>query len=112
MTLSSTTNNTLKILHHNVQPLSNKVDEMEVMLSGNLSDVAAMCFTEHWLKEDNIKNTKLENFYLASYFCRTIHNSGGSCIYVRKGIRYKCLSHMIDISKEKERNFGSRTTRL
>ena len=50
-----------------------------------------LCFSEHWLSNDEINKTQIDEFYLAGSFCRKSYTGikahGGTCIYVRNGIK-------------------------
>ena len=61
-----------------------------------------LCFTEHWVKEDYLNLNQIDQNKLVSYFSRTKYDHGGSCIYVKKGIRTKELNCLKGISVEKE----------
>lgn len=50
-----------------------------------------LCFTEHFLKQDEICILNLESFNLASSFCRKTYKNGGTCIYVKDYIEYEEL---------------------
>jgi hypothetical protein len=79
----------LSILHQNIQSIENKQIEVDLALKLDLKDIDVLCFTEHWLKEDCLKLIHIDEYELVSYFSRTQHNHGGSCIYVREKHLYK-----------------------
>jgi len=45
----------LLVLHQNIQSVGNKQIENYLLLKSNLKNIDALCFTEHWLKEDYLK---------------------------------------------------------
>jgi hypothetical protein len=57
------------ILHQNVQSLNNKLLVLAVLLESDLKKVDILCFTEHWLKEEQIKLSNIDQFKLMSNFC-------------------------------------------
>jgi hypothetical protein len=42
----------LSVLHQNIQSISNKQIEIDLVLKSSLKNIDVLCFTEHWLKED------------------------------------------------------------
>jgi hypothetical protein len=73
----------IRLLHHNVQSLNNKLLDIAVMLTvGNLN-VNILCFTEHWLLEAQMKVINIDSFRLVSNFSRDQSASGGLCIFIR-----------------------------
>jgi hypothetical protein len=82
----------ISILHHNVQNLSKKVLELAILLQSDLKDVDIFCFTEHRLKEDQLRLTNINHFKLESNFSRISNGHGGSCIYVTKYLQIKKLA--------------------
>jgi hypothetical protein len=67
----------LTILHQNICSLKNKITELEVLLNTELKDVDILCFTEHWLNDQNIHCVNIGGFKLISSFCRGRSNHGG-----------------------------------
>jgi hypothetical protein len=100
----------LSILHQNIQSIGNKLTEIDLVLKSDLKDIDVLCFTEHWLKEDDLKLIHIDQYELASYFSRKQHNRVGSCIYVGKNIRTQNLNCFQNISAEKD--FGVSATEL
>ena len=43
-----------------------------------------VCFTQHWLKEEQIKLSDIDHFKLVCNFSKISTEHEGSCIYVRK----------------------------
>jgi exonuclease III len=95
-----TTKPKLFILSQNIQSIGNKQIEVDLALKSNLKNIDVLCFTEHWLKEDYLKLIHIDQYELVSYFSRTQHNHGGSCIYVGKNICTNNLNCFQDISAE------------
>ena len=48
-----------------------------------------ICFTEHHLKESEIRKFSLEGYVLASGFCRKASLGGGACILIHKSLEYQ-----------------------
>ena len=46
----------LKILHHIVQSLNNKLLEISISLTFDDISVDVLCFTEHWLRENQLNS--------------------------------------------------------
>jgi hypothetical protein len=79
--------NFLKVLHHNVQSLQNKLYELSVLLAYKDMSMDILCFTEHWMSIDQIHSISLEHYQLASNFSRSSRKGSGSCIFVINEIR-------------------------
>jgi len=59
-------------------------------------------FTEHWLKEGQIKLSDIDHFKLVSNFSKISSEHEGSCIYVRKYLQTTGENYFQGISKEKD----------
>ena len=95
-------NSNLSVLHQNIQSISNKQIEMDLVLKSSLKNIDVLCFTEHWVKEYHLKLIHIDQYKLVSYFSRKNYNHGVSCIYVKKSIFTKDLNCFQDISVEKD----------
>ena len=91
----------LRILHHNVQSLCNKKNEITMMLSADGMHINILCLTEHWLCEDQLKVVHYDHFNLMSKYCRTYSSLGGSCIYVNNTIQSKEVSQFNNLRRDK-----------
>jgi hypothetical protein len=91
----------LEIMYHNVQSLINKHVELTVPLNTSLQSVDVLCFTEHWLSEDQINMLEIHNFKFISKFCRKEFKNGGSCIFGRKELSAKEVTSFQDLCCEK-----------
>lgn len=47
-----------------MQSINNKLAELDLLLNSNLKHIDVLCFTEHWLKEDYLKVTKIDQYKL------------------------------------------------
>ena len=92
----------LSVLHHNVQSLSNKIVELDLMLKLSLGNIDVLCFTEHCVKEDYLDLIQIDQYKLVNYFSRKKYEHGGSCIYVKNGTRTRELNYLMDVNEEKE----------
>ena len=45
-------NKAFSVLHQNVQSVSNKQTELDLVFKSSLSNIDVLCFTEHWVKAD------------------------------------------------------------
>ena len=61
---------------------------LNVLTIDNLN-ATMLCFTEHWLCEDQMNVLNIDQFILVSKFCISSSASGGSCIFLQtKEINY------------------------
>jgi hypothetical protein len=61
-----------------------------------------VCFTEQWLKEEQIKLSDTDHFKVVSNFSKISSEHEGSCIYVRKYLQTTEVNYFQGISKEKD----------
>lgn len=92
----------LSVLHQNVQSISNKIVELDLVLKSSLGNIDVLCFTEHWVKEDYLNLIQIDQYKLVNYFSRKKYEHGGSCIYVKNGTRTRELNYLKDLNEEKE----------
>lgn len=86
------------VLNWNVQGLSNKINEIEYLISTHCLDVISI--TEHWLDVYTLSTFLLNDFTLANTYCRNVYNRGGVAIFVRNGLDYKSLDFVNKLSIE------------
>jgi hypothetical protein len=92
----------ITVLHHNIQSLNNKIQELSLYLHVSETMVNVLCFTEHWLSGDQIKLIILDQYKLRSQFCRDKKRGGGSCIFVKDVLRTKQIHYLSRMGQEKD----------
>ena len=90
----------LKILHHNVQSLNNKLIEISIMLSLEETSVDVLCFMEHWLGENQLSSVHIDQFKLVSSFSRSSRPGGGSSILVRNILQTNNVNYITELGSE------------
>ena len=78
-----TNNLTLSVLHQNIQSISNKQIELDLVLKLRLKNAEVLCFAEHWVRADYLNLIQIDHYKLVSHFSRKMYEHGGSCIYVK-----------------------------
>ena len=76
----------------NIQSLSGKTLELEILLNELNNNIDVICIDEHWLNSNQISSIHLHNYMIANYFCRSQLIHGGTMIFVRDNIRIKPLN--------------------
>lgn len=80
----------LSIFHINIQSLANKIDTIKLFLNEQPYDV--LCFSEHWLKQENLNMIFFDHYELASCYCRSDHSHGGVAIFINSKIKFKPIN--------------------
>lgn len=62
-------------------------------------DCFALCLTEHWKTEEQIKNYKIGNLKLVSLYCRGDNEHGGAAVYVREDLAAKARNDIANLSE-------------
>lgn len=66
-----------------MQSLNNKLLEISISLSFDDISVDFLCFTEHWLRENELSSVYINQFKLVNRFSISSRNGGQSGIVVR-----------------------------
>ncbi|XP_047115624.1 uncharacterized protein LOC124795597 [Schistocerca piceifrons] len=82
--------------------LSNKVEELNILLMHELEDISVMCLSEHWLDKNLIKSVCLHNYTLAECYCRPSGHYGGVAIYVKDNTEFTKIDNVTSLSCEKD----------
>lgn len=92
------------IMHLNVRSLFNKIDQLELLMQDNYSEIDIICLSETWLKETQMQTAHLNGFQLASYMTRKGVRGGGVCMFIRKDSRvtFETRSDICKMSIERE----------
>lgn len=90
--------NIFNIMHQNVQCLSNKILQIEVILANYNVDV--FLATEHWQTREQISLLTISNYTLYSFYCREITSHGGTAIYLKKGLTDVKMRNLSEYCKE------------
>lgn len=91
----------INILHQNIAGLLNKSDMLAInldYLKDKNIEIDVICITEHFMLAGYEKFLKIENYTLASSFCRTQNKRGGACIIVNKIHKFKELTKINKLS--------------
>jgi hypothetical protein len=86
--------NTIILYHQNIRSITNKIDELSIIMQKNCIGPHFVCLTEHHLNETEITKLSLEGFKLASEFCRKKSLEEGLCILINKNLFY----HSMDLN--------------
>jgi hypothetical protein len=92
--------NNIILYHQNVQSLTNKMDELGIILLNNYIDPHFVCFSEHHLKDTELSKISFNEYTFAVGHCRENSPGGGVCIFTKNNLVYQT----IDLSKKAIRN--------
>jgi exonuclease III len=79
----------LKIVHHNVQGLRNKMDCFQSFVDSEEADI--LCLSEHHLRDFEFEVAALHGYVGVTAFCRKGLQRGGVCIYSRSSLKFDVL---------------------
>lgn len=89
----------LIILHVNMQSLKNKITEMKSYLADR--DFDMVCFSEHWLSEDEARTVIFNDLIYVDSYCRSLYRGGRVAMYGKNITDIKPLLCVKDFSIEK-----------
>jgi hypothetical protein len=89
----------LKIYHQNIRGLRCKTNELIGHLHPVLPQI--LCFTEHHMYWEEIQQFSMNDYKLATYFCRTSYDKGGVCMYAHKSLEIESID-IENYCKEKD----------
>ena len=72
-----------------------------MMLTIDNLNANMLCFTEHWLCEDQMNVLNIDQFKLVSKFCRSSSASGGSCIFTKNTLQTKEINYLSSLGSAK-----------
>lgn len=83
----------MKIVHHNIQGLSGKLDAFQIFIDSESPDI--LCLSEHHLRDFEFDTVSLHGFSRVSGFCRKTLRKGGVCIFSKSSLEVE----EIDVSR-------------
>lgn len=83
--------NNLIIYHQNIRGIINKTDELLLSFTSVLPHV--ICLSEHHLKDFEINTISLNQYILASEYCRKNFKQGGVCIFIQKSVQFSKINN-------------------
>lgn len=88
-------------MHQNIRSLPKKLREIELCVQEMAVECNVLCFSETFLKKTDYEFVHLDNYRLASSFCRKDRRRGGTCIFVKSNIEYYELDWFDEIAVAK-----------
>lgn len=70
-----------------MRSINNKSHLLEAMLEEKPC-IHAVCISETWLNKDKLELLSINNYHIASFFCRETQEGGGVCILIKNSIEY------------------------
>jgi exonuclease III len=99
----NTQDSDIRVIHLNVCGLKNKLGEFEVLIKCNASenrDYDVLCFSEHFLSQDEIEVLNIEEYNIVSYFSRKTHTRGGTLIACKQTLYCRQIDKICILSNE------------
>lgn len=89
----------IKLLHLNVQCISNKLPQIDMLIDSSNIDIFLV--SEHWQCFEYLKLCNVQNMSLAVAYCREKNKHGGVAIYLRnsKLFTFKNIDFLQDVSR-------------
>ena len=91
------------VIHQNVCSLRNKLEEVEVFLQEH-KNYDLVCFSEHFMTQDEVASLVINGFTPASWYARHEHIRGGVVILAKNGIdcfeRHDLVAKSVEMSCE------------
>jgi hypothetical protein len=82
-------NNHFKVCHQNIRGLNDRLNELSNCVNSETPHI--ICFSEHHLKECEIKKIDIKQYVLGTKVCRQFLKNGGICM---RSVQ-KVSSHLI-----------------
>lgn len=73
-----------------------------VWLNTEFTDMDSLCFSEHWLNDEQIRTFNIEYYKLVNNFSRISRSGGGTCIWVRKDLQAREVSYLRNMGSESD----------
>lgn len=89
----------LSVVHHNLQCVKNKIEEVELMLSQENIDI--LCVSETWTQDSEINYINFSGYNISSFFCRQSFLHGGTMILTKNTIDCIENNKLVNLSIDK-----------
>lgn len=89
----------IKIMHQNVQCVTNKLLDIEILLSEHSVEIC--CLTENWRHTLQLDIVKIDSYKIGSSFCKKEFKNGGVAILLRNYLNVEEISKVSLSSTEK-----------
>lgn len=86
-------------MHHNVQCVKNKIEQVELLMKNENIDV--FCMSESWFQPHEIEFINFSNYGIASCYCRNTYIHGGVLILTKRSLQATNLSDIVALSVDK-----------
>jgi hypothetical protein len=76
----------INILYINIQSVGSKILELESFLQ-SAYPIEILCLNEHWLSPNDIDVLSIDNYTVASSFCRSKYKHGGVAVLIHNSLK-------------------------